>query len=841
MQAEDWVRLRAHFEALCELPAAEQVRLLDEIDEPDDLIARLRRMLAADTGNALGEHVAEQAPALHHLAGTATEGSDADARIGEKLGAWRVLASAGSGGMGHVYRARRDDGRYDAEAAIKIVARGIDAARFRHERAVLARLQHPGIARLLDAGECADGRPYLVMEFVAGLPIDRYCEERHLPTMARVRLVLAAARAVAFAHARAVLHRDLKPDNILVEPDGTVKLLDFGIAKLLDEDDADGRQTMARFFTPHYASPEQLADEPATTATDIFSLAIVLYELVAGCHPYRVRDEGEALSWRVLTGEAVPLRQALRHRTVPARQAGTGLRDLEAVLDRALQRDPSHRYASMAAFADELERVLVGSPVRARSLGPGERIWRWARQHRIAAASLALGLLGLGGGAGVAMWQAQEARSQRDVAVIEAERARRIADFLSGVLREPNPIHARGTDMSARELLDRSRERLAGELADHPSVRVELQQVIAETYRSLGHYDAAEALLLEALAEPGDAGAALLGDLGWVHAFQGRYEESADRLRQAAEQAESEGLTGIRIRSLLRLNTPLFNLGRIDEAEEGLHAALDLLRAQETPDPETMIQAKGMLGNLAYYRGDMERAGQMFREELRLREGVMDSGRPGFATALNNLAAVQYVSGDFAEAERTYRRAVEASRARFGVDNHEVAQALRGVAISLRKQGRGAEALTELRQAVAINAAWSGETHVTVIRYAMDALELALLLEVDADVELERLARVAEALPPESADGCRLAMLDLLARAAAPVEALVVQAQCLDERRAAPAVRTHAWIAVAERQGAIGATEPETLDRARDLLAALKPADLYLQQRFNALDKSSSR
>jgi eukaryotic-like serine/threonine-protein kinase len=834
MRASDWVRLRAHFEALCELPPAEQEQRLAEINEPVELMERLRHMLAADTGGGLGEHVAEHAPSLHRMADAAAQGSDADTHIGQRLGAWRVLARAGSGGMGHVYRARRDDGRYEAEAAIKVVARGVDAARFRHERSVLARLEHPGIARLLDAGECEDGRPYLVMEFVEGTPIDRFCDEGQLPVTSRVRLVLAAARAAAFAHARAVLHRDLKPDNILVSADGTVKLLDFGVAKLLDEDDTDGRQTTARFFTPHYAAPEQHADEAATTATDVFSLAVVLYELVAGCHPYRVRDDGAALSWKVLTGEAVPLRQALRHRTGPVRSAGTGLRDLEAVLDRALQREPARRYASMAAFADELERVLDGSPVRARVLGPGERVWRWARLHRVAAAALALGLLGLATGTGVALWQAQEARLQRDVALLEAERARRIADFLSGVLREPNPVQARGTDMSARELLDRSRERLAADMADDASVRVELQQVIAETYRSLGHYDAAESLLLEALADPDAAAATLLCDLGWVYAFQGRHEESAERLRQAAEQAAIDGHDIMRIRALLRLNTPLLNLQRLDEAEYALASALDLLRARAMTDTEEMIEAKGLLGNLAYYRGDLELAGAMFREELRLREAGSGIGQAGFATTLNNLAAVQYVSGDFVDAEHSYWRAVEASRARFGVDNHEVAQALRGVAISLRKQGRGEEALPLMRESAYMHAAWLGEAHSAAVRTAMDALELALLIDAWPGAELEQLARVSDSLTPDTADACRFSLLHLLAARSAEEEVLRELAECLDRTGAHPAVRAHAWVAVIDRQRASGSVDPETLARTREMSESLRPPDVYLRQRLDA-------
>jgi eukaryotic-like serine/threonine-protein kinase len=835
LQAEAWTRLREHFEALCELPPAERERRLAALDEPPELIERLRRMLSADDGDRLAGHVAEHVPLLHRIAAEAAAPSPAEARIGQRLGAWRVVAAAGSGGMGHVYRARRDDGRYEAEAAIKVVARGIDAGRFHHERAVLARLQHPGIARLLDAGECDDGQPFLVMEFVEGTPIDAYCDTRLPNTGGRVRLVLAAARAVAFAHARAVLHRDLKPDNILVDAEGTVKLLDFGVAKLLDDQQADGRLTAARYFTPRYAAPEQHAEELATTATDVFSLAVVLYELVAGCHPFAVDDEDRALTRRVLTGEAVPLRRALRRRALPARMSGTGLRDLEAVLDRALQRDPARRYGSMLAFADELERVLDGLPVQARAVGRIERSWRWARRHRSAAAALAIGLLGLVLGLTTALWQAQEAHAQRDAAILEAERARRIAEFLSGVFREPNPSQSRGADMSAKDLLDRSRERIASEFAGDAPVRATLQQVIAETYRSLGHYVDAEALLGDALADADGPRAGLLGELGWVHAFQGRYEESAQRLREAAAQAVVEDDFGARVMALIRINTPLFNLKRLDEAEAALQLATELMRSRPQGQRERLIEAKGLLGNLAYFRGDLDRAEALFREELRLREPDFGSGHRGFGTTLNNLASVQYARGDFVGAEASYRRALEAHRARFGVDNNEAAQALRGIAIALRKQERGDEALALLRQSAATVAAWSGEGHLQAIRTAMDALEMAWLLGAEADLELQWLRRVADALAPDTVDACRLRLLTLAADDQAEIGELQRSAECVDRGNAAPPVRAHAWITVLDRQLAAGAADLATLANARARLEEVKPADVYLQGRLQAL------
>jgi eukaryotic-like serine/threonine-protein kinase len=835
MGPQDWARLRGHFEALCELPQARQASALEALEEPPELVERLRQMLAADRDSALAEDVSGQAPSLHRAALASETGEPAATRIGERLGGWRIVAEAGSGGMGHVYRALRDDGRYQAEAAIKVVSRGMDAERFRHEREVLARLQHPGIARLLDAGECEDGRPYLVMEFVDGAPIDRHCEQRALPAAERIGLVLAAARAVAFAHARAVLHRDLKPDNMLVAADGQVKLLDFGVAKLLDEAPEASRATVARFFTPHYAAPEQLAGEAATTATDVFSLAVVLYELVAGCHPFAVREDGHALSWKLLTGEAVPLRRALARQPRPLRMAGSGLRDLEAVLDRALQRDPLRRYASMAAFADELEAVLEGRPVQALSMGPIGRLWRWSRRHRLAAASLALGLLGMGLGLAAAIWQANEARLQRDVALVEAERARRIADFLSGVLREPNPGQARATDMSARELLDRSRERMAEELADDPSVRIELMQVLAETYRSLGHYDVALDLLQQAIGISDGRSAALVSDLGWVQLHKGLHGDGAETLAEAAALATEEGDAPLLVRALLRRSTALINLHRYDEADAAVSRAIALLQSAAEPDPVTLIEAKALLGNVAYYQGDLARAGAVFREELALRE-AMPGGDPRLiALALNNLASVLYSSGDFAAAEAAYHRSAAMARERYGGDHGSVGMALRGVGISLRKQVRGEEALGYLREAADIQSAWSGDTHVFALRTSMDALELALLLGEPFGSEWPRLNAAVESLGDDSADGCRLRLLLALATDASHASALRPWVECLDRMQTHPAVRAHAMVALVLRLHAEAADDAALLGSTRELLAGLQPADPYLEQALAAV------
>jgi serine/threonine-protein kinase len=827
----DWRRLRAHFEALCDLPEAQRGEAIQALQESPEMLARLQRMLDADAAERLSGNVTQLAPELVRRA--ADPGQDPAGMLGQRLGPWRIVAFAGAGGMGHVYRACRDDGRFETDAAIKIVASRLDAARFLHERAVLARLQHPGIARLLDGGETDDGRPYLVMEFVDGEQIDQWCA-RQQPTLAeRVQRIVDAARAVAYAHARAVLHRDLKPANILIDGNAQVKLLDFGVAKLLDVEHSDPALTSARYFTPRYAAPEQLAGDSSTTATDVHALALVLYELLSGRHPFADesgRNDKGGLPGRVLSAEPLPLRRAL-----PADAAIAGaphrLRDLEAVLSRALQREPQQRYASMEAFADELQCVLEDRPVSTRAAGPLERSWRWARRHRLSASMAMIALLSLLLGASVALWQGIEARRQRDAALLEAARAERVGSFLADIFRAPNPARSRGAEVSAKELLDRGRERIADELGDDPILRERLQRVMADTYRSLGLYEASEALLVEALAAVEDAArrAELLSDLGWLHAFQGRYEESAMRLQESIALLRPGGASEALLTALQRLATPLINLNRIDEAETAAHEALSLDRSLDAPDLARQAGLQSLLGSVAYNRGDFAAAQARYEEALLTQRKLYGEGHTAIGVGLGNLATVAFRQGRLEQAVERYRETIALQRAYFGVDNAQVAAPMASLGLALRRLGRGAESLAALREAAAIHAAWSGAGHREALQVRLDALELALLLGADATIELAALSQAAATLEADSLNRCRW---DFLRQQAASADLQTMQAAlgCLEAIPAAAAVRAHAWLALATID-----PSPTRIAAATAHIEALQPADALLAAALQAL------
>lgn len=827
MTPEEWARLRGHFENMCELTAESQQKAIKSLDESPVLREQLQRMLRADAESRLQELASEQVPSLHGMAG-----SDAIAmpkRDGERLGAWRITGSLGAGGMGQVYRARRDDGHFEQDAAIKIVSRDVNAAQFVHERSVLARLHHPHIARLLDGGECADGRPYLVMELVKGQSIDRYCSEQGCESSEVIRLLLDAARAVAYAHVRAVLHRDIKPDNIMVDGQGMVKLLDFGVAKLLDVE-MDGKLTVAECFTPRYAAPEQISRQAVTTASDVFSLAVVLFELVSGRHPFAADAEAGVITRRMLTGEATPLRRAMRNTTRAPATLTLPLRDLEAVLARALQSDASRRYQDMNAFVDELQRICEDRPVLTRHTGVFERTWRWAASNRVAAIGVMLGVASLLIGSGVALWQAHEASLQRDAAVIEARRAERVAVFLSEVFRAPDPSRSRGEDVSARELLDRSRERITTELADDPLLRQRLQAVMADTYRSLGLFDEAEALLLKALDQAGtEPEPELLSTLGWLHAFQGRFEDSIARLRQAEQRAAISGNIPARINALGRLATPFLNLGDTRNAESVIRQSLALAAASGIENREHAIAMNGMLANIAFTRGDLDQAELQYEQTLKLHIAEHGEGHSDVALSYSNLATVAFQRGDWSKAERLYRRAIDINRAYFGVDNAQIAAQIRNLALTQRRGGRFSESLENFRAAAAMSLKWNGDAHPSTTSTRLEALELALLMGEDSPRELAELAAVVDSLEADSLLACRHINLSQWTSMHPDVEAITQSRDCLERLGASEANRAMAELALARAHDANGLPSVAAWQRARKSVETMSLPDPLLQ------------
>ncbi len=513
-----WPEVERLFAAACD--SADAGALLDAAEPA--LAAEVRALLAADHAVLAGDApLADLATLLAEAGRDLVPDADAGLAPGTRVGPWTVEDEIGAGGMGVVYRARRADGVHDEAVALKVVRRGMDSAqvvrRFAQERAVLASLDHPAIARLLDGGTTPDGRPFLVLDLVPGEPVTAYADRHHATVEQRVRLVVQVCEAVAHAHRRLVVHRDLKPSNILVaDPEAPgaaprVTLLDFGVAHLLSPPPealtltGDGPRPM----TPEYAAPEQLAGEAVTTATDVYALGVVLYELLAGRRPHAsagraptalalaIRDAPPARPSTAATraGEApaaAPDAVARARASTPDRLRARLRGDLDAVVLKALRPEPEARYASVDALADDLRRHLAGRPVLARGGGARYRAGRFVRRHRwgVAAGALVIALVA----ASVAVVVVQSRRVAR-----EAAQSAAVAGFLETLLAASDPAQGLGREPTVRSVLDEGARRLSTDLAGQPAVQARMMTVVGSAYTAIGRYREAERLLTDAL------------------------------------------------------------------------------------------------------------------------------------------------------------------------------------------------------------------------------------------------------------------------------------------------------------------------------------------------------
>jgi tetratricopeptide (TPR) repeat protein len=495
LDAQTWTVLNRLLDEALEQPPGDLGRWVNELPaEYAELEPRLRALLSHAARMESGDFL-QTLPKLELAPGDLAAAGNVE-KAGDVIGNYRLLRELGSGGMGVVWLAERIDGLINRPVALKFPhgawKRAGLAERMAQEREILASLTHPNIAHLYDAGLTAEGQPYLAIEFVEGLPFDVY--SRALDLEARLRLFVQVAQAVAYAHGKLVVHRDLKPANILVNSEGQARLLDFGIAKLLDDGTArETRLTAAsgRALTPDYASPEQIVGEPLTVASDVYSLGVILYELLSGSRPYKLqRDSRGALEEAIVQTEP-PLPSSVAE---PAhRKALRG--DLDTVVLKALKKHPSERYLTVYALLDDIQRFLSARPVLAQPDSRWYRVRKFLHRNLLAVSAAGAILLAIVIGAGIATWQAR-------VALAEQRRADEVKEFIANIFREASPYNGGNTGaLTAIDLLKQAEARLAPSFTDQPAVRVELATLIAESLAALGDIDAAEPILNRTAAE----------------------------------------------------------------------------------------------------------------------------------------------------------------------------------------------------------------------------------------------------------------------------------------------------------------------------------------------------
>jgi len=641
-----------------------------------------------------------------------------------RIGPYRTIAAIGRGGMGAVYRAERVDGEFDQEVALKLLHRDMDTpelrARFLAERQLLAELSHPNIARLLDGGVTEEGRPYFVMELVEGRPITRYCVENRLAVDEVLRLFLDVVDSVSYLHRNLVVHRDLKPSNIFVDDDGQVKLLDFGIAKLLAEtpDEVFATRTGQRLMTPEYAAPEQILGQPVTTATDVYALGAILYELLTGRRPY----EGRAADGQVPTKELPPTPSSLTRTRVERPSGSPGIRvtgDLDAICLKALRPDPEARYPSAEQLGRDVERHLDGQPVEARAGTFSYRTGLFVRRHAggivIAAAVVALMVFGLMREISL-RGDAERARAEAE---LEADKAVAVSRFLGELLSSVDPKKAQGEDVLVADVLEQASARISEseELADQPAVEAAVRRTIADTYISLGRYEDARDHLERSVdlyggtASEDPEALAATAELGVLYQQLGMVAEAETLIRRVLEiRVETLGEDHpSSLTSLNQLADFLFSQGRIDEVEPLDRKTLEIRRRVLGDDhPDTLRSLNGLAATF-FNQGRYGEAVPLFREGLEIRRRTLGDSHPDTLMLANNLAACYLEMGRQVEAEELQREVVEGRIRVLGEAHDQTAMSIHNLGVTLAQLGRYEEAEVELRRAIKIRSALPGD------------------------------------------------------------------------------------------------------------------------------------
>jgi eukaryotic-like serine/threonine-protein kinase len=666
MSAERWRLIEEHFDVAVTLPPDQRAAYIDRVSANDSALrAELRSLVAAsESASTFLEHGA--APPDPYL--EAAEGM----QPGSRLGAWRIVRLIGRGGMGEVYEAQRADGQFEQRAALKLTRR--EAARlldrFNAERQILARLDHPGLVRLLDGGVAADGRPYAVMEYVEGQTITRHCDEKRAGLRERLNLFLQVCDAVSHAHRHLIVHRDIKPGNVLVDSDSRARLLDFGVAKPLDPGMVGTADVTEAPLTPDYAAPEQLSGEPVTTATDVYALGVLLFELLSGRKPWSLEGQPLARALHTLLDKSAPILSEAAGSSgqspVPARSLQG---DLDAIVAKCLRREAQSRYPTVEALIDDIHRYLDGRAVLARSGSRWYRTTRFLRRNRLPVASAAAVLVAIIAGGAAALWQAhvarleaQRAEQEAQRAEEEAHRAEAVQDFLVSIFRantedQADPVKAR--DTTARELLAAGAARLEQNTTLPSAARDRLLEVIAQLYTEMDMRETAADLMEKRIAHlrsAGDADELVLALVGFAENVleTNRRDEALPALQEAerivaARSPMDEALAGT-VYSYLSSELSTSNPPLAREYAE--RAVLHLRRAK--PKSEEMLGALFMLTQARRVTnpGAAEAAA---REALGVARALHGGQHPLVGDAALYLADIQANLFEAAEAERHFQ------------------------------------------------------------------------------------------------------------------------------------------------------------------------------------------
>ncbi|MBL8271040.1 serine/threonine-protein kinase [Steroidobacter sp.] len=663
---------------------------------------------------------------------------------GQLIGPYRVMRSLGQGGMGEVFLAERADAQFRQHVAIKLVRRGLLSrhvqGRLRQERQILASLDHPNIARLYDGGTTDDGTPYIVMEYIDGEPLDLYCDRRRLTIEQRLRLFIIVCSAVHRAHQGLVVHRDLKPSNILVTPEGAPKLLDFGIAKMLD--DRELMHTLAltqediRVMTPDHASPEQVRGDLISTASDIYVLGVLLYELLSGYKPFALRGKRLAELERAICEDHPPspstviataerqedsgIEQVAAQRSVSINKLRRELSgDLDNIVTMAMRKEPERRYASAEQMAGDVERYLQGLPVLARPDSWNYRAEKFVRRHAIGVALSGVLVAALIGFTTTIYLQSLRIEKERDVAeaertVAEAERERAeaVSGFLIDSFKVVDPFVEGGNSVTARQILDNGARRIGSELSDQPAIKAAVLDTIGTAYLGLGLPDDAQPLIEQGLdvrrqlfGTDSEPVANSLYSLNRVFEKKGDLTQAETLARQSLAITEQQtGSSSVETAgSLCRLGVIHKLKDQLAAAEKLFQSCLDIRRARLGQYDVSLATPLDNLAQIASHRGDNALAEKYLNQALEIDRRTRSEQHPQYIRHLLRLAMITHDRGDSTKAERLFQRSVELSRRVLGAEHPETIDTLSAMGTFQMESGRLNAAEQTLQQVLEMN------------------------------------------------------------------------------------------------------------------------------------------
>ncbi|HEU4531942.1 MAG TPA: tetratricopeptide repeat protein, partial [Steroidobacteraceae bacterium] len=725
MTPERWQRVESVFRQAIHAAESERSALLDaECQGDTDLRIYVEEMLAADvtSDRRLRDAIGATAEAVACSAATSWNG--------RMLGAYRIEGRIAAGGMGVVFRARRSDAQFEREVAIKLLSSPLasdDARRrFRAERQILANLNHPNIAQLLDGGTTEEGTPYLVMEYVDGLPIDAYCDQARLGINERLALFAQVCAAVQYAHQHLVVHRDLKPSNILVTADGTPKLLDFGIAKLLasgagGNGEAVSDQTIgdARYLTPRHASPEQVRGASITTATDIYSLGVLLYELLCGRFPYVVTSTAPLeLERAICDSEPMEPSAALRAASDVdeiARRRGTAPEvlarkvagELDNIVLKAMRKEPQRRYATASELADDIRNHLEYRPVLARPDTWRYRTRKFLQRHALAA-SLSVAAVALI--AGVITFYTARLAAERDRLALERATSEEVSAFMVGLFENANPNRTE-PNVTARQVLDEGAAGIERLRKEQPLVASRLMISMSRAYSGLGSYERAHELLQGALeirtrlrGPESLPTAEAMHYLGAVQGEMREYKTALETLREALRIRELRaGVDSLAAgETLSRMSQVYMRLGDYGAARDVLLRALPIYEAEHGADSPITAEVLTMLGSYHIYVDEHDRARELLQRALSIREQAFGADDIRVVANVHNLGRLEWQAGRFGDGLVHYRRALAIKEKHLGPLHPDVGLTLYGLATSSQHNGELREARAYYDRAVAL-------------------------------------------------------------------------------------------------------------------------------------------